>query len=148
MDRQEEGRKGPLRKRSPLGLLQEIYIDDPWKSMICCILLNCTSRKQVDRVRDLFFERYPTPEEAAKADPDEMSEIIKDLGFRDRRTKTIIRFSSEWMTLGWVEPSELFGIGRYGQDSWEIFQKGNLDISPNDGVLNRYLEWARTSILP
>jgi methyl-CpG-binding domain protein 4 len=48
------------------------------------------------------------------------------------------------MTLDWSEPSELYGIGKYGQDSWEIFQKGNLDVEPTDGVLNKYLAWART----
>lgn len=111
---------------------------------MCCIMLNCTSRKQVDQVRDEFFRRYPDPFEAERADPTEMAELIAPLGFKNRRTKTIIRFSSDWMTLDWSEPSELYGIGKYGQDSWEIFQKGNLDVEPTDGVLHKYLEWART----
>lgn len=131
---------------SPYLLLQEIYHEHPWRMLVCCIFLNCTSRKQVDRVRHRFFERYPGPDATAAADPEEMAEILAPLGFRNRRTQTLIRFSASWLTPGWSEPKELYGIGKYGQDSWEIFQKDNLDVEPTDGVLNKYLDWARTQV--
>lgn len=130
--------------QSPYNLLQEIYNEHPWRVLVCCIMLNCTSRKQVDQVRDEFFRRYPDPETAKDSDPIEMAELIAPLGFRNRRTNTIRRFSSDWVTLEWTEPSELYGIGKYAQDSWEIFQKGNLSVEPTDGVLNTYLSWARS----
>lgn len=114
---------------------------------MCCIMLNCTSRKQVDQVRDEFFRRYPDSLEAESADPAEMAELIAPLGFKNRRTQTIKRFSSDWMNLAWSEPSELYGIGKYAQDSWEIFQKGNLEVEPTDGVLYKYLAWAKTQVL-
>ena len=107
-------------------------------------MLNCTSRKQVDQIREEFFRRYPTPRAAAEADPEEMSQLLSILGFKNKRTTTIRRFSIDWMTPGWIEPIELYGIGKYAQDSWEIFQKGNLTVLPNDGVLNKYLDWAKT----
>lgn len=129
---------------SPYILLQEIYNENPWKVLICCIMLNCTSRKQVDQVRDEFFTKYPDPESAISSDPDEMAKVISLLGFKNKRTRTIKRFSSDWLTLKWKEPIELYGIGKYAQDSWEIFQKGNLDVEPTDGVLHKYLAWART----
>jgi methyl-CpG-binding domain protein 4 len=129
---------------SPYLLLQEIYHEHPWRMLVCCIFLNCTSRKQVDRVRDRFFELYPSPKEAVAADPEEMASILAPLGFRNRRTQTLIRFSTSWLTPGWSEPKELYGIGKYGQDSWEIFQKDNLEVESTDGVLNKYLDWART----
>lgn len=129
---------------SPYILLQEIYNENPWKVLICCIMLNCTSRKQVDQVRDEFFTRYPDPESAISSDPEEMASVIALLGFKNKRTRTIKRFSSDWLTLKWQEPIELYGIGKYAQDSWEIFQKGNLDVEPTDGVLHKYLAWART----
>jgi len=134
-------------QNSPFLLLQEIYREHPWRMLVCCIMLNCTSRKQVDRVRDEFFRRYPDAVEAERADPAEMAELISLLGFKNRRTSTIMRFSSDWMTLDWLEPSELYGIGKYAQDSWEIFQKGNLNVDPTDGVLNTYLDWAKTQSL-
>lgn len=130
--------------KSPYNLLQEIYREHPWRMLVCCIMLNCTSRKQVDQVREKFFRRYPDAVEAERADPAEMAELIALLGFKNKRTQTIIRFSSDWMTLDWSEPRELYGIGKYGQDSWEIFQKGNLNVIPTDGVLDTYLAWART----
>jgi methyl-CpG-binding domain protein 4 len=110
-------------------------------------MLNCTSRKQVDRVREEFFSKYPDAVDAELADPIEMAELIALLGFKNKRTNTIKRFSNDWMTLEWSEPSELYGIGKYGQDSWELFQKGNLAVSPNDGVLNTYLDWAKTQTI-
>ena len=132
---------------SPYSLLQEIYNEHPWRMLVCCIMLNCTSRKQVDRVREEFFSKYPDAVDAELADPIEMAELIALLGFKNKRTNTIKRFSNDWMTLEWSEPSELYGIGKYGQDSWEIFQKGNLAVSPNDGVLNTYLDWAKTQTI-
>jgi len=129
---------------SPYNLLQEIYNEHPWRMLVCCIMLNCTSRKQVDQVREEFFKRYPDAVEAERADPSEMADLIASLGFKNRRTRSIQRFSSDWMTLDWIEPSELYGIGKYAQDSWEIFQKGNLNVEPTDGVLNTYLHWAKT----
>ena len=132
---------------SPYSLLQEIYNEHPWRMLVCCIMLNCTSRKQVDRVREEFFSKYPDAVDAELADPIEMAELIALLGFKNKRTNTIKRFSNDWMTLEWSEPSDLYGIGKYGQDSWELFQKGNLAVSPNDGVLNTYLDWAKTQTI-
>jgi methyl-CpG-binding domain protein 4 len=120
-------------------LLQEIYCDDPWKMLICCIFLNQTNRKQVDGIRLEFFRRYPDMFEVKRADSIEMSDLLKPLGFKNKRTHIIKRFSSEWMSSDWEEPSELYGIGEYGQDSWEIFQKNNTSIDPKDGVLKKYL---------
>ena len=129
---------------SPYNLLQEIYNEHPWRMLVCCIMLNCTSRRQVDKVRDHFFLKYPTANDAIIAEPSEMAELIKSLGFKNRRANVIIKFSNAWVTQDWLEPSELYGIGKYGQDSWEIFQKANLEVIPTDGVLNQYLAWAKT----
>lgn len=133
-----------IKNESPYLLLQEIYNEHPWRVLVCCIMLNCTSRKQVDRVRDEFFRKYPGPSEAEKADPDEMAELLAHLGFKNRRANTIRRFSSDWLTLDWQEPKELYGIGKYAQDSWDIFYKGDLLVEPTDGVLAKYLAWARS----
>lgn len=132
-------------EKSPYNLLQEIYNEHPWRMLVCCIMLNCTSRKQVDRVREEFFKRYPDPFEAEVADLEEMAELLAPLGFKNKRSKTIQKFSTDWLSKDWTEPIELYGIGKYGQDSWEIFQKGNYDIAPTDGVLNTYLAWIKSN---
>ncbi len=131
---------------SPYGFLQELYRHDPWKMLIGCIFLNQTTRKQVDKVRESFFEKYPDAETASKANVEEMAELIKPLGFYNRRSRTIKKFSSEYLTEEWEEPWELYGIGKYGQASWQIFQCYNVDVNTDDGPLNKYLSWAREYI--
>ena len=131
---------------SPYNLLQEIYHSDPWKSQVCCILLNCTRRVQVDRVRDELFSKYPDAVEMSIADPVRLSEILKPLGFYNRRAKTLIKFSTDWIEKDWKHPKELYGIGQYASDSWDIFYGDQLDVEPNDGVLVKYVLWKRLHI--
>ena len=119
-------------------LLQEIYQDDPWKMLVCCILLNLTKRQQVDGIRHELFSKYPTEYEMMEADEDELSEILKPLGLYRRRAKTLIKFSWMWAN-GFNDVSELYGIGEYARDSWEIFQMDNFDTKPKDKVLLEYL---------
>lgn len=133
--------------KSPYNLLQEIYNEHPWKMLVCCIMLNCTSRKQVDQIREQFFKKYPDAIFAENANPTEMEELLAPLGFKTKRTKIIQRFSNDWINLNWKDPIELYGIGKYGQDSWEIFQNENFNIFPTDGVLKTYLTWAKTQDL-
>ena len=137
--------KDLLKDQSHL-LLQEIYIDDVWKMMICCIFLNQTNRKQVDKIRLEFFNKYPSPKSVINANVEEIKELISVLGFKNKRTNTIVRFSKEYLSEDWNEPWELYGIGKYGQNSWQMFVKGNLDIEPTDSVLKKYLEKIKLSI--
>ena len=51
-------------------LLQEVYQDDAWKMLVCCILLNLTKRTQVDIIRDELFTLYPTPNKMKNANID------------------------------------------------------------------------------
>ena len=133
-------------KKSPYNLLQEIYWPDEWKILICCMFLNQTGRIQVDAVRDEFFKLWPNANKAAKADPEKMKSVIKSLGLVNRRTNSIIRMSQDFISLNWKEPKELFGIGQYGQDSYDIFVRGNINIkNPSDHVLKKYLQWAKTN---
>ncbi len=120
-------------------MLQEIYREDPWKMLVGCILLNQTTRTQVDRVREELFSLWPTSAEMSQADPSQVSSVIRPLGFFNRRAQTLIKFSREWNETEWEEPIQLHGIGRYAQDSWEIFQKNNFDIQPTDKELIKYL---------
>jgi methyl-CpG-binding domain protein 4 len=120
-------------------MLQEIYLHDPWKMLVGCILLNQTTRTQVDSVREELFSLWPDALEMASADPEEIATLIKPLGLFNRRARTLIKFSKEWVEKDWKEPIELHGIGKYAQDSWEIFQKNNYQIQPTDKELVGYL---------
>lgn len=127
-------------------MIQEIYKNDPWKMLMCCIFLNQTTRDQVDKIRIDFFEKYPDPKSIMNADPNEISEIIKPLGFKNKRTLTLINFSRDWIEKQWFSPIELYGIGKYAQDSWDIFQLNNLEVKPTDGALVSYLDRIKSQL--
>lgn len=129
---------------SPYQLLQEIYYHNPWKSMVCCILLNRTKRQQVDRVRDVLFQTYRDALEMADANPADLAKILQPLGFQNKRANTLIKFSDDWVSKDWDDPKNLHGIGQYAADSYDIFYNNNLDLNPKDGVLVKYIEWKKS----
>ena len=119
-------------------LLQEIYQSDGWKMLTCCMLLNLTNRRQVDVIRDELFKRYPTPKDMMNAKHRELADILKPLGLYNRRA-TSLRLMSAGYIGGFKSVDELYGIGKYAKDSWEIFQNNNMSVNPTDKVLQEYL---------
>ena len=119
-------------------MLQEIYLSDPWKMLVCCMLLNLTNRKQVDTIRKQLFDKYKTPEDMMKADHEELANILKPLGLYNRRANSLRKMSEGYIN-GFNSVDELYGIGQYAKDSWDIFQNSNLNIKPEDKVLQEYL---------
>ena len=119
-------------------LLQEIYQDDGWKMLTCCMLLNLTNRKQVDTIRDELFKKYPTPHDMMKSKHSDLANILKPLGLYNRRAKSLKKMSEGYVK-GFESVDELYGIGQYAKDSWEIFQNNNRKVKPMDKVLQEYL---------
>ena len=119
-------------------LLQEIYRDDGWKMLVCCMLVNLTNRIQVDTVRDKLFNVYPTPQDMMRAKHSDLVDIIKPLGLYNTRADRLIKMSEGYVK-GFKSVDELYGIGQYAKDSWEIFQMNNVRIKPKDKVLQEYL---------
>ena len=119
-------------------LLQEIYQSDGWKMLTCCMLLNLTNRRQVDVIRDELFKLYPTPEYMMNADESKLADLLKPLGLYNRRAKSLKKMSEGYVK-GFKSVDELYGIGQYAKDSWEIFQNNNIKVEPMDKVLQEYL---------
>ena len=119
-------------------LLQEIYQSDGWKMLTCCMLLNLTNRRQVDVIRDELFNRYPTPKDMMNANESELAGLLKPLGLYNRRAKSLKKMSEGYVK-GFKSVDELYGIGQYAKDSWEIFQNNNKKVKPMDKVLQEYL---------
>lgn len=123
--------------------------ENPWQMMVICQMLNQTSYKQVDRVSPIFFEKWPGPEALLGANRAEIIEVLRPLGFYNRRADLLIDFSKGWLEL--EDPltapiekiAKLSGIGKYALDSWKIFQLGDLTVEPTDKVLIEYLKAAR-----
>jgi hypothetical protein len=113
---------------SPFGLLEELFVNDPWKLLICTILLNRTCRIQVDNVLYTFFEKWSSPERllieheqqqqvqraislsTKKDDNDILNStfsnlykslcmVLRPLGLHKKRVYGILRFTREFCAL-------------------------------------------------
>lgn len=134
--------------KSPHDLIQERYPHDGWAVLVCCLMLNCTTRAQMERVIGPFLERWPTPYAVLSADSDEMAEVVRSLGFKNRRTERIKRLAGDIVALGGgpitrENVRSLHGVGEYGARAYEIFCLGVLGAEPpEDHSLVKYYEWA------
>lgn len=125
--------------RSPHGLIQEDLWPDEWRILVACLMLNLTTRKQVDGVIHEFFRRWPDPTSLDAADSSEIEDLIKPLGMWRKRTQTLIRFNREYMAGDWTAAKDLHGCGKYADDAWQIFCVGDWRrVQPNDHALNKY----------
>lgn len=122
-----------------IEIIQQEYCNDPWKVLVCCILLNQTSNKQVRPLIRLFFQRWPTPYSIINEDILEISSFIKSTGFQNIKAKRIKDFSSVWMS-GERDPFKFPGIGDYGREAWRIFVECDYSFTPRDKKLKIYLE--------
>jgi len=128
--------------KSPVGMLQEALWPNEWKILVACLLHNLTTRTQVDQVYEELFEKYPTAHEMATANDEELQDIIRSLGMWRRRSKSLKRFSKEYLEKDWQSVLELYGCGKYANDCHRIFCLGEWEtVSPNDHALNRYHTW-------
>ena len=120
-------------------LIQHDYLDNPWKMVVCCILLNQTTNQQVRKVLDPLFELIPDPETCVEADPSKMAEIIRPTGFYNIKSSRIQKMSRKWLE-GFNDPRALPGIGKYAMESWDIFVNKKTDFTPSDKKLKMYLD--------
>ena len=56
------------------------------------------------------------------------------------RYKRLVEMSYDFGRWDLDDATELYGIGKYGSDSYEIFFKNNYSVEPTDKELQRYLE--------
>lgn len=125
--------------KSPYDLLQERFWPDEWKVLVVCLMLNQTSRKQVEPMISRFFTLFPNPESVIDGDEETLRSLLRPLGLVNRRTKIIKRFSEEFVTKKWVTAKDLYGCGKYADDAYRIFIKGEWEaVEPSDHALNDY----------
>lgn len=120
-------------------LIQEDYLDDPWKMLVCCILLNQTTNQQVRKVLLPLFELIPDSQTASNTQPEQIATIIRSTGFSSVKSQRIVDLSKKWNS-GFDSVLELPGVGRYASDSWKIFVEKNIQIPVTDKKLQAYLD--------
>ena len=113
--------------------------DRIWQHMVAVIMLNQTGRKPVKTVFPIFVNRWPGPAEFLHASDQEVRDVIWPLGMVNVRSQRLRKMTLDFC--GWDEQdaSKLYGIGKYGSDSYEIFFNGNYSVQPTDKELKRYL---------
>ena len=120
-------------------LMVQQQVENAWQHMVGVICLNQTGRKKVKKVLPKFFKKFPGPFSLLQSDKDTIAEMLKDLGMKNVRAHRIWRMSEEYLTWDGEDATELFGIGKYGSDSYEIFYKNRLPDNVQDKELKRYI---------
>lgn len=121
-------------------LMVQQQITSEWQHMVGVIMLNQTHRQAVKRVLPEFLSYWDTCEKFINSTPEEVYAVIRPLGLVAVREKRIRMMSSQYLTWDKNDAKVLYGIGKYGSDSYEIFFKQNYTVQPTDKELLRYLE--------
>jgi len=111
-----------------------------WQHMVAVIMLNQTGRKPVKTVFPVFVDRWPGPWVFLHANEQEVRDVIWPLGMVNVRYKRLCRMTQDFLTWDYEDATMLYGIGKYGSDSYEIFFKNNYAVEPTDKELKRYLQ--------
>jgi methyl-CpG-binding domain protein 4 len=121
-------------------LMVQQQISNSWEHMVGVIMLNQTGRKPVKHCLPEFLYWFPNPQTLIDADEEFVKSIIQPLGMVNVRYTRLKRMSEDYLIWDGDDATELYGIGKYGSDSYEIFFKNNYGVEPTDKELKRYLE--------
>lgn len=97
----------PKSVASPLGLVEELFPNDPWRVLISTMLLNKTQRKQnVDGTLFYLFQKWPNAASVvndAGVDEDTVLRfvfsLVRPAGFGRSKAKSFVRLSRDYMSL-------------------------------------------------
>ena len=132
----------PKKLSTPLrdDLMVQQQIDGPWQHMVGVIMLNLTGRKQVKKVLPNFLARWPNPESLLHATSRQIEKVIEPLGMKKIRAERLYRMSEQFKDWDGEDATELYGIGKYGSDSYELFYKKRIPENVGDHELKRYIQ--------
>ena len=121
-------------------LMVQQQVDTVWQHMVGVICLNLTNRKQVKAVLPKFFAKWSTHTSLLHATRREIEEVIAPLGMRHVRAERLYRMSEQFRDWDGEDATQLYGIGKYGSDSYRLFYKNEIPEDVGDHELKRYIE--------
>ena len=121
-------------------LMVQQQVKSKWQHMVGVICLNQTYRKQVKTILPKLFKRYPTPVAFIRGRQKTQENMLKPLGMWKVRAKRLRNMSIDFLTWDGKEASDLYGIGKYGSDSYKIFYKNEIPSDVQDKELKKYIE--------
>ncbi|MGW1363273.1 endonuclease III [Streptomyces chartreusis] len=71
----------------------ELDFDNPFQLVVATVLSAQTTDLRVNQTTPALFARYPTPEDLAAANPEEVEEILRPTGFFRAKTKSVMGLS-------------------------------------------------------
>ena len=113
-------------------LMVQQQVENLWQHFVGVICLNQTGRIQVKRVLPVFFSRWPTAESFLKSKKEDVIEVIRSLGFYNRRENSIRKMTQSYLTWDGNDATMLYGIGKYGSDSYRLFYKNEIPDNIGD----------------
>ncbi|MEU3347124.1 endonuclease III [Streptomyces sp. NPDC006700] len=72
----------------------ELDFENPFQLLVATVLSAQTTDLRVNQTTPGLFARYPTPEDLAAANPEEVEEILRPTGFFRAKTKSVIGLSN------------------------------------------------------
>ncbi|MET8286023.1 endonuclease III [Streptomyces sp. NPDC005132] len=71
----------------------ELDFENPFQLVVATVLSAQTTDLRVNQTTPALFAKYPTPEDLAAANPEEVEEILRPTGFFRAKTKSVIGLS-------------------------------------------------------
>ena len=128
----------------PLQLIQEEHLDDPWRVLLACILLNQTRVEQVRPMMDALLHEWPNAAAMASAPVEDVESFIAAIGLK-KRGGYIVEMSASYVKQRpstWKDVLELDGCGRYAAETWRMLIDKDRTFIPKDMRLRaRMLFW-------
>ena len=121
-------------------LMVQQQINNSWEHMVAVIMLNQTNRKVVKRVLPIFLHYFPNSDTLINSDERFVKNILQPLGLVNTRYNRLIRMTQDYFDWDGIDARKLYGIGKYGNDSYQIFFKNDYTVEPTDKELVRYLK--------
>ncbi|MFF3163514.1 endonuclease III [Streptomyces sp. NPDC003273] len=71
----------------------ELDFENPFQLLVATVLSAQTTDLRVNQTTPALFAKYPTPEDLAAADPEQVEEILRPCGFFRAKTRSVIGLS-------------------------------------------------------
>ena len=120
-------------------LMVQQQVKSVWQHMVGVMCLNMTHRKQVKRVLPILFKKYPNAKAFLQGKSEEQEKLLQPLGMVHVRTQRLRRMSEDFLKWDRKDATDLYGIGKYGSDSYKIFYKNEIPKDVQDKELKRYV---------
>lgn len=83
-----------LKKRYPV-MHTALDYKDAWQLVVSTVLSAQTTDENVNKVAPVLFERWPSPEDLAGANPEDVEEVVFSTGFYRQKTKSVISLAAD-----------------------------------------------------